>query len=43
MARCWHGWPAPARWLALMRKGMAQEVSWLAPAQAYKALYEKLR
>ncbi len=33
----------PARWLALMRKGMAQEVSWLAPAAAYRALYDRLR
>ena len=32
----------PQRWQALMRKGMAQEVSWAGPAQAYHDLYARL-
>lgn len=32
----------PERWAALMRKGMAQQVSWLAPADAYRQLYADL-
>ena len=31
------------RWQTLMARGMAQEVSWDAPAAAYQALYERLR
>ena len=32
----------PKRWQALMRKGMAQEVSWAGPAAQYRDLYDKL-
>jgi starch synthase len=32
----------PARWAALMRKGMAQEVSWATPAAAYRELYQQV-
>ncbi len=32
----------PKRWQALMRKGMAQEVSWVKPAGEYRDLYDKL-
>lgn len=33
---------APARWQALMARGMAQDVSWRGPARAYMDLYESL-
>jgi starch synthase len=29
----------PAAWLALMRRGMAQDLSWAGPARDYMALY----
>ena len=32
----------PKRWAALMKRGMAQEVSWAGPAAAYQQLYEDL-
>lgn len=32
----------PARWAALMQRGMAQEVSWAGPAQRYRELYQQL-
>lgn len=32
----------PRRWQALVRRGMAQDVSWAKPAGEYRALYDKL-
>ena len=33
----------PARWLAMQRRGMAQDLSWDGPAREYLALYASLR
>jgi starch synthase len=36
-------WRQPPAWQALMRRGMAQDLSWDGPARAYLALYGSLR
>jgi len=33
----------PTAWQAVMRRGMAQDLSWAGPAQAYLALYDQAR
>jgi starch synthase len=39
--RLLHAWRDPPAWQALMRAGMAQELSWDGPAREYLALYEQ--
>jgi len=41
--RTLHGWREPTAWRAMMRAGMAAELSWEGPARQYLALYEEAR